>query len=52
MADRRIILRQGPSLDWGPVTVLHGGCLGEIPWLATALAGVLNTVQAQQLFIF
>jgi hypothetical protein len=52
LADRRIILRQGPSLAWGPVTVLHGRCLGEILCLATAFAGVFNTVQAQQLFIF
>jgi len=52
LADRRIILWQGPSPPWRPVTVLHGGSARVIPWLATALDEVVITVPAQQLFIF
>ncbi|MEB3241150.1 MAG: hypothetical protein VKJ31_03800 [Synechococcus sp.] len=42
MTDRLGILWQKPGIAGGPVTVLHGGNISQIPCLAIGLGGVID----------
>ena len=42
VTDRLGILWQKPGIAGGPVTVLHGGNISQIPCLAIGFGGVIN----------
>jgi len=42
VTDRLGILWQKPGIAGGPVTVLHGGNISQIPCLAIGLGGVID----------